>query len=226
MLCSQREVQALVMLTHIERDTCLTNSLSMSPRLTMGRDCPLCVILPHRPGFLLHCSRQHARRSTGFGVIWSRSVSRVFHSFCESSGRSCSFSEQQLLHIQKGATWDQIRCSVHMFYQVWNIIQMTGTFVIIQRIAQDYKDRSKYILSYQPEYKLFYKCPERCLSTFHIKVSSPGIGGHSLAEKSLLCPESRDAHEVLPKPSSFPTCEISWSAFSPRQQGNNVLLLS
>lgn len=103
---------------------------------------------------------------------------------------------------------------------------MTGTFVIIPRIAQGHNDRSKYMLSYQPEYKLLYKCPDRWLSTFHIKVSSPGTGGHSLAEKSLLCPESRDAHEVLPRPSSFPTCKISCLLSPLDSKGTNVLLLS
>ena len=48
--------------------------------------------------------------------------------------------------------------------------------VTSQRTSQDCKDRSKYILLYQPEQKSFYRSPERWLSTFHSSVSSPGTG--------------------------------------------------
>lgn len=48
--------------------------------------------------------------------------------------------------------------------------------VTIQRTSQDCKDRSKYILFYQPEQKLFYRSLERWLSAFDSSVSSPGTG--------------------------------------------------
>lgn len=39
--CPQREVQALRMLTYMERDDCLINNLSMWPTVTTGRNDPL-----------------------------------------------------------------------------------------------------------------------------------------------------------------------------------------
>lgn len=41
MLCSQREIQALGILTYIERDDCLQNSVSVWPMLLLERDCSL-----------------------------------------------------------------------------------------------------------------------------------------------------------------------------------------
>lgn len=149
MLCSQRGVQTSGILTLIERDKCLRNSLSVCPMLIMGRNYTLCMILTTDLDFCPNVvDNIHSGRSTSLGIIWARFVFQVFHSLSVSLGKSYYFSEQQLHHPQMEPTWDQIRCSLQVFCLMWNIIQIRNCYCYPKNISRS--ERWKYIYFIRP----------------------------------------------------------------------------